>query len=330
MDFFGAFTLATLMRDRPVVAALARAIDDVDPDPPLSSRVTPERDLFRRALAALASAARGHAEEGRALAAAAIPSIEGALVGLDDFRAARFQNLVLPLLRGLSAEDAVEAVGRAAALHDEHYAEPIRADEPDAVVPWGALALAAIRGLSSSAVRFADGAKAARMLAPLLDVQPEPTSLTYDTPSFVARTMDEALLRVELSSPGEIAVVEQSPLAENKTDVRIEARDVVCYRYLVTIDERAPSCVDAGELVHMAERALERATSLPVGDEERESAKAVAASCASAALGLLGEQEELFRDRMTSPLGRALCDAQPEKFTRAALSALVASVDALP
>ena len=111
------------------------------------------------------------------------------------------------------------------------------------------------------------------------------------------------------------------------TEARIEAKDGVTYHYLFTLDEGAPrGSLDAGELLHVAERERERMRTLPDGSEERAAARRLGHTCANAALLQLGEDDEYFRDRMTSPLGRALCDEQPQKFTRAAIAALVAEL----
>ena len=76
--------------------------------------------------------------------------------------------------------------------------------------------------------------------------------------------------------------------------------------------------------MHIAERERARALSLPAGSAEKEAALGLARSCAAMAVAALGDGEELCRDRMTSPRGRAMCDGAPQTFTRAALEGLAA------
>jgi hypothetical protein len=73
--------------------------------------------------------------------------------------------------------------------------------------------------------------------------------------------------------------------------------------------------LDAGELVVLAEQAVARAQS--GGDRARELGLARAA--ANRALELLGDSTELYRNQMTSPLGRAQCDQRPALFSRGGL-----------
>lgn len=331
-DFFGALMTAVLLRDAPVLAALRRAVDDVEPNLATTSTRGSERGAFRKAYLAIALAACAGvgASAAQEIAADALAHAEESLERLDEYRADRLRNLVLPIVAGLGAEDASAAVERAMDAHRQHWAEARRAGDPLGAVPWGALALAALRGLKGETVPWPDGDRTAagRALKASLDAAPTSSELCYDVPPLTARTLDEALLRVELSSPGDVEVLERSEALSGRSEARVEAKDGVSYHYLFTLDEGAAvGSLDAGELLFVAERERERMRSLPEGSQERDEARRLGHTCASAALLQLGEDDEYFRDRMTSPLGRALCDEQPHKFTRAALSKLVAELE---
>ncbi|MBK8941878.1 MAG: hypothetical protein IPM79_30815 [Polyangiaceae bacterium] len=328
-DFFAALTIAALLRDGPALAALRRAVDDVEPNTAMSTRPGSERGAFRRAYLAIALGASAGRTSASEAAADALAHAEELIERLDEYRADRLRNLVLPLVAGLGASDPAAALERAMLAHEQHWAEARRAGDPLGAVPWGPLALAAVLGLRSEAFPWkrAEETEAGRELMSLLDSAPEATALSYDVPPLTARTLDEALLRVELSSPGAVDVALRSEALAGATEARIEAKDGVTYHYLFTLDEGAPrGSLDAGELLHVAERERERMRTLPDGSEERAAARRLGHTCANAALLQLGEDDEYFRDRMTSPLGRALCDEQPQKFTRAAIAALVAEL----
>ncbi|NUP05157.1 MAG: hypothetical protein HOW73_03750 [Polyangiaceae bacterium] len=336
MDYFGAFATASLTKDAAVLAALARVAEDVEPDPAPSSRVSPERALFRAAFAALTAWAREvvsstgstGSRNARAAAEDAIRQIEEGSALLDEFRALRLQSLVVPLLACVSTGDEDAAVAHALDEHARYFSDPRRADDPSGFVPWGPLALASLRGFDPGRFpwRTAEPAEGVRALLSFLQRPARAVSLFYDVPEVQARSLDDARLRVELSSPGTITVaetVEPGPMR-----VSMEARDTIVVRYTFLIDDvDGRWLVDAGELVHLAEREREKMRAPGAHERDRANARVFGKRCAASALALLGNDDELFRDRMTSPLGRALCDDYPHKFTRSALSALVASFD---
>ena len=324
MDYFGAFCVAALLKDAAVLRALGRAIDDVAPDLVLSSRTAPERAIFREAFACLDAAALGDRDATSRRALAAAEAIEAGSSRLDEFRVARIQNVLAPVVEGVAADDAAAALARALEAHARHATDARTRDDPAWLVAWGPLALASLRRLPRREVPAA--ANVPEPLAALLDREAPSTALAYDVPPLCARTEAEVLLRVELSSPGEI-VVEREVAEGDRPRLRVESRDRVVYRYEVTIDDAAPwPLLDAGELVHVAEASRERMRASPEGSPERAEARTLALRCAEGALAALAGEEELYRDRMTSPLGRAVCDAEPPTLTRAHLEALVASV----
>lgn len=324
IDFLRAYCFASLLRQRAALEALAVASDGVDPDPGFEGRAEHERDLYRSAFRLLCGArvTSGDVED----IARRLDAIKDRL---DEFRRLRFEALVLPLLAGAASEDADAAVSEALAAHHRHFGEAHRRAEPAGLIAWGALALI---GRFEGAVR-PETVASDYLPGPLIALCREPdasSAIVYEAPLLSARTLAEARLCVASAIDGPIEV--QGRIDRGRTGdpfgVTLVAGAAMEFRVPFEIAEEhsdgtylgagVSTVLDPGELTVLAEAKRSSADA---------TVRALGKACAEQALAALGERSELFRNAMTSPLGRHLCDDHPEKFTRAALLALVASFD---
>lgn len=325
IDFLRAFCFASLLRERAALEALAVASDWVDPDPGFEGRAQHERDLYRGAFKLLCGAQVTRADVDEVGA-----RLEAVKDRLDEFRRLRFEALVLPLLAGAASDDADAAVRAALHAHHGHFGEAHRRAEPAGLIAWGALAL-----LGRFAGQVGPEALASDYLPSALvalGLEPGPAnSIVYEAPLLMARTLAEARLRVASAIAGPIAVQGRIDRGRggDPFGVTLVAGSAMEFRVPFEISEDhsdesylgagISTVLDPGELTVLAE------TKRGAADAAE---RALGKSCAEQALAALGERSELYRNAMSSPLGRHLCDDHPEKFTRAALLALVASFDA--
>lgn len=329
IDFLRALQIAAVLGDRAVLGALAAALDDIDPDPAFAGRGGHERTFYRLAFGAFTAAALGDADRARDLAAELL-RYEGENIGqIEAYRASRLQQLVVPMVAAVVAEDAAPAVKAALDAHQAHWSDPTRSSDPTGFIAWSALAAARVRTLSPGELPGSTFAPAHALA--LFSIPLSPTEILYDAGQLRAHSVDEARLRVELSAPGEIVEVTREHDGD-RLRLSLEARGELTYRFQFLVDPTMPGAgaVDAGELVHVAWKERDRARAAGEGTAVGAAARDRGRWAAERALALLGTDEELFRDRMTSPLGRTLCDERPDAFTRKALAALAASFEATP
>ncbi|MFO0547452.1 MAG: Imm49 family immunity protein [Polyangiaceae bacterium] len=335
MDWLRAYHFAAIRRDLGAMAALAASVDSVDADPAFSGRLDLERDLYREVYRELAGQWFGDGRPAGAAAAAAARARQ-VLPELDEFRALRIRDLILPLVDAIDTTDKVRALADVLKAHASYWGDERRRSDPEGFVSWSALSAHA-----------AITARGGELALPATEVLPsavtpadrwaagETTVAIYEAPELAARTMAEASLRVALSTgaaPHATTRIDGGRSADTYT-VEAIAGERIVYRFqfkLTTPDEQgfghgASALLDAGEWLFIAERELARARAT----EGEASAKhlEVGRAAADQALALLGSQDELFRDRMTSPLGRKLCDGEPHRFTREALEKLRATFD---
>ncbi len=236
------------------------------------------------------------------------------LAATPEYFRSRIEELLLPVVNALGSSDKQAAFTAVLAKHQAHYEAEDRREDLRGFVAWGALALAGMwqtRPTEPSPYLAEIVAEAfARPIASL--------SLSFECPPMRARTMLEAKTRMEFSFNG---AVEVQPQAEaNVFELRVAPLFVGRFTIEDASDEQSfgrgsHSLLDAGELVVLAEQAVARAQAS--GDRARELERARAA--ANRALELLGDSTELYRNQMTSPLGRAQCDQRPALFSRGGL-----------
>lgn len=332
MDAFFACVVGAICGEPAVLAAVARAVPDIEPDPAFAGRGGEERALFREAIGAIASFGLGYCEEGRALGERALARAADSIDRIDAVRRVRLEALVLPLVGGLVAADPKGACHEAALTHAASYERSGPAADPIGLVAWSALACAALRGLTREElgdIAFVPG-PLADLATRSRDAAPPTLRLSLRAATVCARSTDEARLFASLASGVEIDDEALSPPADPSRWEIVTAGPVEHrFEVLVDPDHAGPRLVDIGELTIVAERQIERARSLPPDSPARAEASRVAAVAAKLALDLRGGEGELYRDRMSSPLGRMLSDEHPDKLSRAALERLVASAAAL-
>ncbi len=332
MDAFFACAVGAICGEPAVLAAVERAVPDIEPDPAFAGRGGEERALFRDAIGAIASFGRGDRDGGRELAARALTRAADSSDRIDAVRLARLESFVLPLLRGIVSEEPTAACAEAAKVHAASFERSGPAADPIGLVAWSALACAALRKTKREEV-----AASPFLPEPLVRLATEhgaqerpAVSLSYRVATVCARSIDEARLFAALASGVEI---DDEALAAPPDPSRWEiiTKGSVEHRFeiLVDADHAGPRLVDIGELAIVAEKQTARARALPSGSVARAEASRVALLTSRLALELRGHEAELYRDRMSSPLGRMLSDEHPEQLSHAALERLVASAVAL-
>jgi hypothetical protein len=303
-DFMRAAFLAMAAGDERAQQALRAATDGVA-DEALRSLV-PAREAVRGLLRQLLGAKTTPlTSDELAVTLAATP----------EYFRSRVEELLLPVVNALGAADKQAAFQTVLAKHEAHYAASDRREDLRGLVAWGALALAGV--WQTRPTEPSDYLAEVIMEAFAKPVASLPLSL--ECPPLRARTMLEAKTRMEFSFNG---AVEVHPQSEEKV-FELRVGQLVVGRFTIEdpSDEQSfgrgsDSLLDAGELVVLAEQAVARARA--GGDATRELGLARAA--ANRARDLLGDAAtELYRNQMTSPLGRAQCDQRPTLFSHAGL-----------
>jgi hypothetical protein len=315
-DFLRAVWLARTFSQPSALLALRSSLGSVI-DESLRSHPT-ARDRIRATLEGTLSEARWDLP----------PDTDDALLPAPDFLQERTRDLVLPFAEALHAADGPSAAARCLERHHAYYTAPERRGDLRGYVGWGPLALVASfanRGL------FAPSEYLPVWLIDVALGDLPSYEVTMETPDLHAATMLEARLRLSLSFDAEPTFIEESR-ADGRTvySYRLDAPTTVRGRVTVIhpADEASlgeGTLLDAGELVHLAEEKLAAAR----GGRSAPHDKRVALAATTRALAFLGAEPELYRDKMTSPLGRALCDERPRRFSRDGLLELRAEVEAL-
>jgi hypothetical protein len=315
-DFLRAVWLARAFGQSSALLALRSSLGSVT-DESLRSHAA-ARDRVRALLAGTLSASRWSLP----------PDSDEALRPAPDFLQERTRDLVVPFAEALHAADAPDAAVRCLARHHAYYSAPERRADLRGYVAWGPLALIvsfANRGLFESSEYLPP------WLVELTLGDLPSNEVTMETPDLHAATMLEARLRLSLSFDAEPTFIRESSAGERSVySFRLDAPTTVRGRVTVThpADEASlgeGTLLDAGELVHLAEEKIAGGRGGGGAPHDRR----VASAAATRALAILGAEPELYRDQMTSPLGRALCDERPRRFSRDGLLELRAEVEAL-
>ncbi len=330
-DWLRAFFLAGLQRDAGALAALSRSVEYVEPDRVTTGRGAPERALHRALLGALTAFALGQHERASVLTAEGDQLLAEMSGQLDPLTAERLRHLVLPLTRFVQREGREQTFRAAVEQHHEFWSNEHRRSDALGFIAWGPLAMAAVCELPLEP----SSDYLPRELIELAAAGARSSRVVYEAPRCAARTVAEARVRAGLTTghgADSPALSEEPAVGEGAAgQLTLRVSGAVEFRFsfdLASSDRESfgagPSqLLDAGEWVHLAEEAeraaLLHAAGSPAWRRERERARAFAEQ----ALACVGDEDEMFRDRMSSPLGRKLCDERPKTFNRAGLLAIV-------
>jgi hypothetical protein len=253
---------------------------------------------------------------------------DDALYVAPEFLQERTRELVSPFAEALHAADGPGAAARCLERHHAYYAAPERRGDLRGYVGWGPLSL--VRSFANRGL-FGPSEYLPPWLVDLVLGDLPSFEVMMETPDLHAATMLEARLRLSLSFDAEPTFIEESRAGGRAVYAfRLDAPTTVRGRVTVAHPEDEASLgegtlLDAGELVHLAEEKLAAAREGRSAPHDRR----IAVAASARALAILGAEPELYRDTMTSPLGRALCDERPRRFSREGLLELAAAVETL-